>query len=258
MKRKRLFVDAGRPHGTVVLNWHGTPQREFTYFAEAFHLVAKEAVAALKEDPQFGLEGLAIDDFRAYPVVFLYRHALELYIKAVILVGSPMLRIKGKAEVDPDKLLNTHSLDGLRQHIEQVFEAYGWEWDLGTPHFASLGDFRSVVADLHAVDAGSYAFRYPLDTKGNASLATRFRFNLFDFCDVLDNLFPALEGAAIGAYEELQTTMEARARHASGKWRMPTMNLMMGDWSNQALEPIAFAPAQLHVRRTWARALVIR
>jgi hypothetical protein len=210
MKKKRLFVDNGHPHGTVLLNWHGTPEQEFTHFAEAFHLVAKDAVMVLREDPKFGLEGWPANHFRAYPVVFLYRHALELYMKAVILVGSPMLVIKGTAVIDRNTLLTTHSLDKLRLHLEQVFEAYGWEWDLGTPNFTSIKDFRNIVAELQAVDAGSYAFRYPLDTKGNASLKAQLRFNLFDFCEVLDSLFPALEGAAIGAHEELQVAWAER------------------------------------------------
>lgn len=211
MKKKRLFVDKGQPHGTVVLNWHGTPEREFTYFAEAFHVVAKESVTALRENPRFGLNGIPIEDFRAYPVVFLYRHALELYMKAVLLVGSPMLSIKGQREVDRQQLLKTHSLDVLRQELERIFEAYDWEWDLGTPHFRTLGDFRAVIAEFQAVDAGSYAFRYPLDTKGSASLKSDFRFDIFEFCDVLDELFPVFEGAAMGAYEELQTTLQAMA-----------------------------------------------
>lgn len=216
MRKKRLFVDKGRPHGTVILNWHGTPEREFTFFAEAFHLVAQEAVAALRQNPHFGLDGIPIEDFRAYPVVFLYRHALELYMKAVILVGSPMLAIKGMTEVDRQGLLTTHNLDGLRQHLERVFEAYGWEWDLGTPHFRSLDDLLKTIAELQAVDAGSYAFRYPLDTRGSASLAPHFRFDLFEFCEVLDSLFPVFQGAAIGAYEELQATLEAMAE--ARKW----------------------------------------
>ncbi|MGD1155736.1 MAG: hypothetical protein ABSA41_07895 [Terriglobia bacterium] len=206
MKKKRLFIDNGRPHGTAVLNWHGTPEGEFRLFAEAFHVVAKESVAALRKNPQFGLYGIPTEDFRAYPVVFLYRHALELYMKAVLLVGPPMLSIKGQHEVDRQQLLKTHSLDILRQELERVFEAYGWDWDLGTPHFGTLDEFRAVIAEFQAVDAGSYAFRYPLDTKGSASLGSHFRFNIFEFCDVLDELFPVLEGAAIGAYEELHTT----------------------------------------------------
>lgn len=218
MTKKRLFVDNGRPHGTVILNWHGTPEREFSYFAEAFRLVAKEAVTALRQSPHFGLYRIPIDDFRAYPVVFLYRHALELYMKAVILVGSPMLDTKGIPQVDRQGLLKTHSLDKLRQELERVFEAYEWEWDLGSPHFQSLEDFRKTIGDLHTIDAGSYAFRYPLDTKGGASLASHFRFNLFEFCEVLDSLLSALEGAAIGAYEEHQATLQARAE--AHQWEM--------------------------------------
>jgi hypothetical protein len=207
MKKKRLFLDKGRPHATVVLNWHGTPEREFTFFAESFHLAAREAVAALRQNPYFGLDGIPTEDFRAYPVVFLYRHALELFMKAVILVGSPMLVIKGMTEVERSKLLNTHNLDKVMQDLERVFEAYGWEWNLGT-HFRSLDDVRETIAEIQRVDGGSYAFRYPIDTKGNASLASNFRFDLFEFCELLDELLRALQGAAIGAYEELQTTFE--------------------------------------------------
>ncbi len=208
MKKKRLFIDKGCPSGTVVMNWHHTPEREFSYFAEAFHVVAQEAVAALRH---IGVDRDPIGDFRAYPVLFLYRHALELYIKAIIFTGSPMLPIKGKSEVDRQRLLRIHSLDELRRDLERVFEAYGWGWDLGTPHFRSLDDFQKVVAELHQVDAGSYAFRYPIDTKGSASLKSHFRFDLFQFCEVLDSLFPALEGAIIGAHEELQARYEAMA-----------------------------------------------
>lgn len=222
MGKKRLFVDKGRPHGTVVLNWHGTPEREFTFFAEAFHLMAKEAVAALRRDPLFGLHGCPLGDFQAYPIVFLYRHALELYMKAVILIGAPMLAVKGRAKVNRQRLLRTHSLEVLRRELERVIEAYEWEWDLGVPHFRSLADFRRTIAEFEAVDAGSHAFRYPINTKGSASLASHFRFNLFEFCEILDGLFPALEGAAIGAYEELQATLEAMAE--SQQYQMQNCN----------------------------------
>ena len=193
VKKKRLFVDKGRAHGTVVLNWHKNPEGEFGYFAEAFHLVAKDAVSALRQNPHFGLHGSMLEDFRTYPVVFLYRHALELYMKAVILVGAPMLRIKGMTGVDRKRILTTHSLDVLRRNLEQVFKAYEWGWDMDIPHFRSLEDFQQTVAELHAIDARSHAFRYPIDTKGSASLASHFRFDIFEFCGILDSLFPMLD-----------------------------------------------------------------
>lgn len=181
------------------------------FLLRRFHLVAQDAVAALQKNPHFGLYGSPVEDFRAYPVVLLYRHALELYMKAVILMGARMLTIKGMGEINREKLLQNHSLESLRQDLEKVFEAYEWEWDLGTPHFLSLDDFRKTIAELHSVDARSDAFRYPLDTKGQPSLESHFRFNLFEFCAVLDNLFPVFEGAAICAYEELQATLDMMA-----------------------------------------------
>jgi hypothetical protein len=211
LKKKRLFVENGQPHGTVVLNWHGTAEREFTYFAEAFRVIAQESAAALRQNGEFGLDGTPIEDFRAYPVVFLYRHALELYMKAVLLVGAPMLGLKGQRKLDREQLFRTHNLDLLRQDLERIFEVYGWSWDLDSPHFRTVQDFRAVIKELHAVDSGSYAFRYPVDTKGAASLESNFCFNLFRFCEILDELFPTLEGAAIGAHEELQTTLQQMA-----------------------------------------------
>ncbi len=207
-KKRKLFVDDGRPHGTVILNWHGTPADEFTHIAEAFRVLAQEEIARLKSNKRFGLHGLPIEDFRAYPILFLYRHALELYMKAIILVGSDMLGFKGEPIFERERLFITHNLDILRQEVERVFTVYGWGWDLGNSNFGSVKDLREIVGELQVVDAGSYAFRYPVDKKGAPALETNFRFNLFKYASVLDDLFPTLEGAVIGAYEEYQNLLQ--------------------------------------------------
>jgi hypothetical protein len=69
-------------------------------------------------------------------------------------------------------------LTGLSIEVERVFEAYGWGWDLGNAHFGSVKDLRHVIGNFNDVDAGSYAFRYPVDTKGEPSLQKDFGFNL--------------------------------------------------------------------------------
>ncbi len=216
-RKKRLFAGKAQADGMVVLNWHGTPDLEFALFAESFHFVGQEAVAALRQNPHFGLDGIPIQDFRAYPIVFLYRHALELYMKTVILTGSPVLSIAGLAAVEREQLLTTHSLQKLGELLEQVFHAYEWKWDLGTDQFRSLDDFRRTIAELNEIDAGSYAFRYPVDTKGRDSLKRDFRFNVFDFCEVMDGLLNALQGATYAAYEELDATRELNREEATGE-----------------------------------------
>lgn len=208
MNKKRLFSKGGTQNETVLLNWQGTPEEEFSLYAGAYQIVAKEALASLKEYQDAGFHKVPIDDFRAYPIIFLYRHSLELYIKAVILTGAPMLVMESNIQINRDKILNTHNLDSLRKKIEQVFAAYKWEWDLGSNHFRTLQNFRDVISELHSVDTVSSAFRYPLDKKGDASLSPNFEFNLFNFCEILDCLLSTLEGATFAAYEDLQLEYE--------------------------------------------------
>src|SRR5206468_7394213 len=136
-----------------------------------------------------------IEDFRAYPIIFLYRHALELYMKAIVLVGSDMLAFRRELVFDREKLFQTHNLDVLRREVERVFTVYGWGWDLGSSNFGSVNDLRDIVGEFQTIDAKSDAFRYPVDTKGAPSLEENFRFNVFRFASVLDDLFPRLEGA---------------------------------------------------------------
>ena len=50
-----------------------------------------------------------------------------------------------------------------------------------------------------------------MDTKGNRVLAPVFRFNLFDICELLDTLFPILDGLATNAHETLLAVYEELA-----------------------------------------------
>ena|SRR5688572_15898334 len=88
VKKRKLFVDDGSSHGTVILNWRGKPEEEFPYMAEAFRDAANDATRKLKRNKHFGIHGIPMEDFRAYPVIYLYlyRHALELSMKAVLIV----------------------------------------------------------------------------------------------------------------------------------------------------------------------------
>ena len=153
-KKRKLFIDDGRPHGTVILNntvlnnWHDTLENELTYIAETFRVLAQKEVSRLKKNKQLCLHELPIEDFRAYPIVFLYRHAIELYLKAIILVGSDMLTLKDQPKMERQQLFKTHNLDKLRQEVERVFAVYGWGWDLGNSNFRSVTDLQTVIGEF--------------------------------------------------------------------------------------------------------------
>ena len=209
---RRLFVDNGEEHGTVILNWVGTPDREFTWYGEAFHQAAKSLVDQLRNDPRFGLYGPPPHSFKAVPIVYMYRHAMELYLKGIVLAGAEILLLRGQSKVDLKTLLTIHKLRDVLRFVEQIFEAFGWNWDFALPRFRTLADFRAAVEELDSIDAQSFAFRYPTQKDGRtAALESHFRFNLFGFCDALDPLFPLLDGAAFGAYVGLEEEYEARA-----------------------------------------------
>jgi hypothetical protein len=213
MKRpKKLFDDPGREHGTVILNWVGTPEREFTWYGQAFHDAGKALANELREDPRFGLHGYPPDSFKALPVLFNYRHAMELYLKGIILAGADILPVKRQPEIDMNAVMKTHSLRQLLRDVERIFAAFGWHWNLDLPEFESLTDFRAIIDELETVDAQSYAFRYPTGKDGRrAPLESHFRFNLFTFTDMLDPVYELLDGAAYGAHEELQFIYEQMA-----------------------------------------------
>ena len=178
--------------------------------ADAFLDLAREEVSRLKKSEWAHLHGIAImDDFRAYPIVFLYRHALELYLKAIILVGSDMLTLKDQPKIERQQLFKNHDLDQLREYAECVFEAYEWGWDLGNSNFRSVADLRTIIGEFQEIDPRSSSFRYPVKTTGKASLEEDFRFNIFKFASILDDLFPTLQHAVIVAPQEFQ--QQARA-----------------------------------------------
>ncbi len=215
---KRLFIDRTPGTGTVVLNWHGAPEREFRFIAEAFRTTAKESVDALREHKSLGLHGFPLEDFRAYPIVFLYRHALELYMKAALICGGPVLALEGGDPVQLEGLF-THALGTLRNHLERVFTAFGWDWDLGVGNLKTYDDFCAVIEELEAVDKGGDAFRYPVvkketekkrtkkrrnkTTRITASLPKHFSFNVFDFSEFMEQLLAAFDGIVTACQEEL-------------------------------------------------------
>src|ERR1035437_3954372 len=103
MKKKpspgsRLISNSG-PHNPVV-NRHNVPAKDLFLYARSFHKAAK-ALAALD------LDSGPFTEFDISPVVFMYRHAVELHLKAMVLgAGGKFLATK------PDALSvhKTHSV----------------------------------------------------------------------------------------------------------------------------------------------------
>ncbi|MBZ5505681.1 MAG: hypothetical protein LAO78_09345 [Acidobacteriia bacterium] len=153
------------------------------YFARGFHDAADNLIVGMRV-------GHGFPDYAAPPIVFLYRHAAELYLKSVIWNGDEILAFLqkplsgGKATAT-----SSHSLTKLIPYAEFVVKAFGLKWN--EAERGQFDDSTAFIRELDAADPNSYSFRYPVDTQGKASQHTTFGFNLFVFAEQISK---ALEG----------------------------------------------------------------
>ncbi|MCI0569025.1 MAG: HEPN domain-containing protein [Acidobacteria bacterium] len=208
MNRKRqsaLFV-IGDGSDSVVMNWVGTPQEKLEFYAEAYHQAGRRLA------DEFGTMG-NVPEFEASPIVYLYRHSLELYLKAILVPGDQLLRLSGKPGLDPKLLFGTHDLTVLLPGLKAVGEEMKWGWDMGIDGLRSYQDFVELIEELDRIDKSSFSFRYPMDKRGDSTLPEQFTFSLRNFCSRMDALLRVLDGDVTGVELALQDEAEMRQFH---------------------------------------------
>ena len=83
---------------------------------------------------------------------------------------------------------------------------------IGHESVAVRGDLLEALANFRRLTLARLPSRYPVNHQGTKPLLEKgFRFNVFEFASTLDDLFPTLEGAVIGAHEEYQNQVRALA-----------------------------------------------
>ena len=191
MKKKpspgsRLSVSDPRPHKAVP-NWHNLPEQDLWLYARSFHNAAKALAGA------FDLDSGQVTDFDVSPVVFIYRHAVELHLKALVLgEGGNFLKSK------PDALSvhKTHSVPWLAQFVVQIITAVRWKKEFRCEGIEDLADFKAVIEELNAVDPGSYVFRLPVSAEADDSLTGRAKLTIREFGRKMDALLELLDSTA--------------------------------------------------------------
>jgi hypothetical protein len=147
--------------------------------ARSFHIAAKKLAGTL----EFGSGPFA--GFDVAPVVFLYRHALELHLKAIILgEGGNFLGTRP----DVISVSNSHSVSWLAQFVCQIVTAVGWEKEFRSEGVQSFADFKALVGKVNTVDPGMYVFRSPVDPRSQVAVQ--------NFTRKLDLLLELLERTA--------------------------------------------------------------
>ena len=190
------------PHGNVVINFRGNPVDELAPFAHGYRDAGKKLA---RELPLSGYR-----DLDGYPILFLFRHALELYMKAVVYRGAQLARVLDSRTIDTAKLFKTHNLSRLLPGLAAVLETMGWQDDFQTPHIHDFAEFSDLVRGIDEIDSDSSSFRYPVTSKGRPAVSHHSVVNALAFAEHVDSILGLLDGAVTGLQEEFDVAAEAK------------------------------------------------
>jgi hypothetical protein len=121
-----------------------------------------------------------------YPILFCYRHGLELAIKWNI------DRYGRYASIPKEEDYAHHNLWQLGQACRKVILEVGSDGETD-----ALLAVEQVVKDFHDLDKGSFSFRYSTDKQGAVIQLPNAPFDLTNIKDVMEavnNLFTGADG----------------------------------------------------------------
>jgi hypothetical protein len=173
-KDRKLFKGADDWHLNAVLDYDHKP---WFLYADGFKEAADRLVISM-------IDNRSSLDYLVYPIVFLYRHHLELRLKEIIINGNMLLD-------QPHNIPKTHPLDALWQKARLILLKV---WSNGSEK--DLMQVDTVIREFSDVDPSSEAFRYPIDKKTENYLIPRdlthinvrhLQKEMKDPCELLDS-----------------------------------------------------------------------
>lgn len=136
-------------------------------YSQGFLEAGDRLVDGLRPDETATPPGAAL----IYPILFCYRHYLELQLKGLIfcvLLWWPWFKDidQAKGSRTEDQLSKTHSLKALWLMFEDLYAGFD-SWTSEQDREA----FKALLFELDEHDPKAQAARYPTDPKGNQTLA---------------------------------------------------------------------------------------
>jgi len=175
---------------------------DFAVYAHAFHQAGNRLAL-------HAFSGDGYSDADACPILYLYRHALELYFKAIALTGIKIAQIDGEEHPEVTAVVQNHALAPHLAFLQNTFERVGWTWGWEQADLRTFDDVKRMIAEIDHVDGGSFSFRYPVKRGGReASLSRGFLFHMPTLCSRLDSLLDALDAADTGLEAEYELRVD--------------------------------------------------
>lgn len=139
-----------------------------------------------------------------FPIIFLYRHYIELILKEIIMNNRAFLGIS-------ENFPNYHNIDRLweicRENFQKVDEAIDPQFTKSEEYQKIVEGYNVLEIDLRkfaVLDPTSESFRYPVDNRGRPIVVDKKIVNLKELPELINRISEALEGISVGAYEILK------------------------------------------------------
>jgi len=148
---------------------------------DSYAIAYKEAADRLVS---CALGSRAYPDLAVLPVIFLYRHYLELALKNIICRGR-------RCSLEKAGISKEHDLSRLWKDARPVLEELCPEQDR-----TELAVVENCVVKFHQHDKSSQESRYPVDRKGRQTLQSLARVDLRNLKRVMAGVAVSLDGCA--------------------------------------------------------------
>lgn len=174
------------PHGSIAIDWT-YPEGEMSTWANCFQSAAQTLVRDLAMRTVYA-------DREACPIVFLYRHSLELNLKTLLMNAQRLANLECEDLLFSKEQISTHKLETLLKPLKKTFARFSGPWNVGPKFMYSFDAVMTIVRELDCFDAGSFAFRYPVDKSfDSSSLPDHLQFNVFEFSQSMDAILEILQ-----------------------------------------------------------------
>jgi len=165
----------------------GARRHDWHAFAAAYKTAADVLLEKLHE-------GTTMGENACVPVLYLYRHHIELLLKA-------LLRDFGELADTLEQPPGRHELRGLWDRFRGALVVHGLAASVDW-----LDQLQSWIDELDMIDAGSFTFRYPTNKTGQPVLPNVRAIDVQHFRAVVRDISSTLNGAAamVGEYLDIK------------------------------------------------------
>ena len=191
------FYNSMSDGNSFVISFTQNPKQDFGVFAKGYARAASILAEHLLEKPRFA-------DYEAYPVVFLYRQAFELYLKGFYFKAGLISFLKDSQSIDC-QFIYKHWLKPLAETFQKICQVL-FPSDQALLQLAAK--VRTYAVEFEQIDSDSFGYRYPIDKNGSPSTKHHQCVNLLAFHNSMNELLGELEIVDFGLDVEASQAQE--------------------------------------------------